>query len=89
MEQKNIQKKTDRRKKMIVGSAVAAGILAGAYFGMAIYFCFHFLPGTKINGMDCSMKTAEGFQHELEKSVEDYTLTVTAPGALEQPEVCG
>ena len=74
---------------MIVGSAVAAGILAGAYFGMAIYFCFHFLPGTRINGMDCSMKTAEGFQHELEKSVEDYTLTVTAPGALEQPEVCG
>ena len=74
---------------MIVGSAVAAGILAGAYFGMAIYFCFHFLPGTRINGMDCSMKTAEGFQHELEKSVEDYTLTVTVPGALEQPEVCG
>ena len=89
MEQKNIQKKSDRRKKLIVGSAVTAGILAGAYFGMAIYFCFHFLPGTKINGMDCSMKTAEGFQRELEKSVEDYTLTVTAPGALVQPGVCG
>ena len=56
---------------MIVGSAVAAGILAGAYFGMAIYFCFHFLPGTRINGMDCSMKTAETGPSRPEKERGD------------------
>ena len=54
-------------------------ILAGVYFRAAVYFRFHCMPGTRINGIDCSMKKPEEFQRELEKTVENYTLTITGP----------
>lgn len=79
MEQKKTHGKLSRWKKILTGAAVIAVILAGVYFGAAVYFYFHFMPGTRINGIDCSMKKPEEFQRELEKTVENYTLTIIGP----------
>lgn len=73
MEQKKTHGKLSRWKKILTGAAVIAVILAGVYFGAAVYFRFHFMPGTRINGIDCSMKKPEEFQRELEKTVENYS----------------
>lgn len=77
MEQKKIFGKIGGKKKAYIAAVVTAGMLAGIYLGFAMYFSFHFLPGTEINGRDFSLKTAEDFQRYLEKSIQDYVLTIT------------
>ena len=84
MKQKKKTGKLSRRKRIFIGAAVMGGIAAGVYFGTAVYFSFHFLPGTMINGRDFSLKTAEKFQREVEKIVDDYTLTVTGTKEVRQ-----
>ena len=54
MKQKKKTGKLSRRKRIFIGAAVMGGIAAGVYFGTAVYFSFHFLPGTMINGRDFS-----------------------------------
>lgn len=76
MEQKKVFDRNRRKKIGFIAASAAVSILSGIYLGFAMYFSFHFLPGTEINGRDFSMKTAEDFQRYLEKTVRDYSLVI-------------
>ena len=48
-------KKTAKPKKIIIGILIACvAVLAILYAAGAFYFSSHFLPGSKINGVNCS-----------------------------------
>lgn len=51
-------------------------ILLLGYLWMANYFTSHFLPGTKINGLPFSGKTAPYVTSYFQKQIQDYTLTI-------------
>ena len=40
------------------------------------YFTDHFLPGSQVNGFNCSYKTADETEKLLAKEVQAYVLTV-------------
>ena len=78
--------KKSRKSLIITAIAVVAvlGVLAGIYFGMAKKYETCFVPGTVVNGTDCSGKTVADVEAMLQKQVEEYTLVIT--GANEYRE---
>ena len=78
--------KKSRKPLIITAIAVVAvlGVLAGIYFGMAKKYETCFVPGTVVNGTDCSGKTVADVEGILQKQVEEYTLVIT--GANEYRE---
>ena len=78
--------KKSRKPLIITAIAVVAvlGVLAGIYFGMAKKYETCFVPGTLVNGTDCSGKTVADVEAMLQKQVEEYTLVIT--GANEYRE---
>lgn len=46
------------------------------YFGMAIYFSFHLLPGTTINNIPFSNNTCENVTKYFRNQIRDYQLTL-------------
>ena len=78
--------KKSRKPLIITAIAVVAvlGLLAGIYFGMAKKYETCFVPGTVVNGTDCSGKTVADVEAMLQKQVEEYTLVIT--GANEYRE---
>ena len=80
-DQRGRRRRTNKTKYTGVNSAAraAAGVLgtaAAAYIGFAVFFNSHFMFNTKINGMDCSMKSVEQVEDYMKKQVSDYTLTL-------------
>ena len=51
-------------------------LTAGAYGYGVHYFTDHFLPGSQVNGFNCSYKTADETEKLLAKEVQAYVLTV-------------
>ena len=75
------------RKPLIITAIVVVavlGLLAGIYFGMSKKYETCFMPGTLVNGTDCSGKTVADVEAMLQKQVEEYTLVIT--GANEYRE---
>ena len=74
-------KKWSRKKK---GVAIAAGVvllgLAGAYGYEVSVYQNHFLPGTRINELDCGKMTAKEAVDAWKKETEKYKLTITFRG---------
>lgn len=89
MKQKKNLRKICGKKKVIVAVLILIGVLTAAYLGTALFFQFHFLPGTKINGRDFSMKTAEDLERDMDKTVKDYVLNITAGNEGPQDGVYG
>ena len=74
-------KKTARPKKIIIGILIACvAVLAILYAAGAFYFSSHFLPGSKINGVNCSGKTLEGVENHLADEISSYALTIKERG---------
>jgi len=77
-----------KSRKPLIITAIAAvavlGLLAGIYFGMSKKYESCFMPGTIVNGTDCSGKTVADVEAMLQKQVEEYTLVIT--GANEYRE---
>ena len=71
--------KKSRKAFIITAISVVAvlGLLAGVYFGMAKKYTACFMPGTVVNGTDCSGKTVEDVEKMMQKQVEAYTLVIT------------
>lgn len=70
--------KTEKRwKKVAAVSAVVVVLLLGVYavFGV-LFFKEKFMPGTVIDGIDCSMKTVDEATKALESVVESYSLKI-------------
>ena len=67
-----------RKRKKWPASAAAClfVVLVGIYSGVAFYYQTHFLPGTIINGIDCSGMEAEAVTAMLDAPIMDYSLEV-------------
>lgn len=64
-------------RKIIIGIISALFILALAiYFVGVWFFTSHFLPGSRINGLNCSFKTVEETQEIIATEIAGYMLTV-------------
>ena len=63
------------KKKIIIGCAIfTIAIIAIIYLGVAVYYQYHFLPGTTINGKDYSNKTVEAVKDSIQNDIRTYYL---------------
>lgn len=67
-----------RRQAAIAGGAAAAVLILGGivYAGMGQKYKTVFFPGTEINGMDVSGKTAAEAREMIEEGIKGYVLTI-------------
>ena len=64
-------------KKAVIGMIAALLILTAAAYGYGVYyFTNHFLPGSAVNGLNCSYLTEAEAEALLAKQTEAYVLTV-------------
>ena len=65
-----------KRKKstLIIGAVIFAAMII--YFSGTVYFTDHFLGGTIINGVECSMKHYSKAEVEFENLLEQYELII-------------
>ena len=64
-------------KKILIGLILLLVILTGAAYGFGVYyFTNHFLPGSLVNGLNCSYMTVEETEDLLAEQVGAYVLTV-------------
>lgn len=75
MDEEKEKMKTGR--KVVLALILILLILTAAAYGYGVhYFTDHFLPGSQVNGFNCSYKTAEETENLLAKEVQAYVLTV-------------
>lgn len=67
----------------IVAGCVVVGALGAGYFVGRNYYKEHLFSGTTINGIDCSNMTVEMAKEELQFEMDNYKLTVSERGNLE------
>lgn len=77
-----------RKKKILLGFGIAAGVLLCIYLGVSIYFKYHFYDHTTINGINLSLKTANDAEAAFKKKIDGYTLTIQ-PKEGEKEEIKG
>lgn len=64
-------------KKILIGLILLLVMLTGAAYGFGVYyFTNHFLPGSLVNGLNCSYMTVEETEDLLAEQVGAYVLTV-------------
>ncbi len=64
-------------KKLVIALIMILLILTAGAYGYGVhYFTDHFLPGSQVNGFNCSYKTADETEKLLAKEVQAYVLTV-------------
>lgn len=65
------------KKKIIIGASVISLVLiAIIYLGVAVYYQYHFLPGTTINGKDYSNKTIKSVNESMQDDIRLYYLKI-------------
>ena len=62
------------KKRAVMIAAVIVLLLAGIYFGVAVYYQSHFLPRTTLNDMDVSGKTQEEVEAMITEEIDGYEL---------------
>ena len=64
----------------ITGMTVAmlAALAVTSYAGISYYYSYHFFPGTSINGIDCSGKTAYEAEQSIAQKVSNYSIQVAS-----------
>ncbi len=56
--------------------SILAAVIAGLYFGIGGYYCFHYLPNTVINGIACARMSSDALFALFAEQVDDYALTL-------------
>lgn len=83
-----------KRRRLVVAAAAAAAVVVLAVGGFGVfrmvenqrmtsYYETHFLPGTWINGQDCSNMTAEEVSAVFSQVVQKYSLTIQGVNGAE------
>ena len=67
-----------KRAAIIAGAAVA--LVVAVYFAGKLYFTSHFVPGTKVGGLDASWLTTEQLAEKAEEARASYTDHVSGDG---------
>ena len=76
-------KSMDKRRKLLIGFIIVLLLLtAGAYFFGVYYFTEHFLPGSQVNGFNCSYMTEKEAENLLEQKTGVYALAVQTDGSV-------
>ena len=66
-------KSMDKGRKLLIGFIIVLLLLtAGAYFFGVYYFTEHFLPGSQVNGFNCSYMTEKEAENLLEQKTGVY-----------------
>ena len=74
-------KSMDKGRKLLIGFIIVLLLLAaGAYFFGVYYFTEHFLPGSQVNGFNCSYMTEKETENLLEQKTSVYALAVQTRG---------
>ena len=64
-------------KKIVTGIiCVLFVFVLGIYLGGVWYFSSHFLPGSALNGKNCSFRTEQDAQKMIADSIATYQLTI-------------
>lgn len=78
---------TEEKAKMSTGKKIVIFLICvlllltiAAYFVGVNYFTKHFLPGSEVNGFNCSCMTAEEAEELLAKRAESYVLAIRTRG---------
>lgn len=65
------------KKKIIIGASIFSFVLIMIiYLGVAVYYQYHFLPGTIINGKDYSNQTIKSVKASIQDDIRLYYLKV-------------
>lgn len=68
-------------KKLVIALICVLLLLSAAAYVIGVrYFTKHFLPGSQVNGFNCSYMTAEEAEDLLSRKAESYVLTVETRG---------
>ena len=74
-------KSMDKGRKLLIGLIIVLLLLtAGAYFFGVYYFTEHFLPGSQVNGFNCSYMTEDETENLLKQKTAVYALAVRTRG---------
>lgn len=57
-------------------TGVTLAIIVILYCLIAVFFQFHYFPGTKINGYSCGFRSVGKVKEMMQKSVKDYTIDI-------------
>ena len=64
-------------KKLLLATGVAMlVIIAVVYLGISVFYEYHFLPGTTINGVDYSNKTVDDVKNNIQDGIRKYYLKI-------------
>lgn len=66
-----------RSRKLLIGLIIFFLLMTAAAYGYGVYyFTTHFLPGSRVNGINCSYMPQEEAQQTLADKTASYTLTL-------------
>ncbi len=64
-------------KRIIITSGIVLFVLiAVIYLGVAVFYQYHFLPGTTINGKDYSNKSIDSVEESIQNDIRTYYLKI-------------
>lgn len=75
-----IEKLKNKRSKIIIGMIISLSALLVVYFGVAVYFMYHFYFGSEINSINISGKTVKEVNKLMAAELESYTLSIKERG---------
>ena len=70
----------NKKKIIIMGAVISVIIIAVIYLGVAVYYQYHFLPGTTINGTDYSNETIDSVKETIQDDIRTYYLKIIERG---------
>ncbi len=65
-----------KHRKLKIGLIIAAAAVAGAYFGLAGFFWYHFQPNTIVNGIECDYMTVDELKDIISSEVHQYEIEI-------------
>lgn len=68
--------KVTNRKNTKKKWGILLAVLAGVYLAGTVYFSSHFFFGTKMNGMNCQLKTVEEAKEMMKEYTKEYSITL-------------
>lgn len=66
----------NKKKIIIMSSVILFVVIAVIYLGVAVYYQYHFLPGTTINGKDYGNMTVDAVKESIQDDIRLYYLKI-------------